>query len=436
MEKLLEMAGKVADEAEVFHDESDSGSITIRDEDLRDIDGSIQTGYALRMIKDGRMGMAYTKNLLDREELIKNALASLKGNMDAKYGFQEPSKVKRIDQYDKRVESLTYSDLYEKCKELTSFFSGKVKGQVDVGAAFTRNKRRVVNTHGVDLTQRSTSVIVVPQLLYPNTETSIYLFNIYKNLRSPDKKALQGMLDLYGSSLPEVRIESGRSRVMFLDKALWILMWRFSVGTNGRNVFTNTSPLIDKIGDTVLSEEVTIYNDPHTELHGALAFDDEGTPTKRLEFFSKGVLKSYHVNLDYAQKLEMEPTGTGFRGTIMFGGDPVSMPPDSLVRNPRIAIGDRSYDELVGSIKNGVIVSDGLGAHSGNIMNGDFSIGLSPGFAVKDGEIVGRVKDGMVAGNVYDMFRNVAGIENRIHNPDGNQKYPCILFDDVNVAAK
>ena len=145
MEKLLEMAQKVADEVEVYSHEVDASSLSIRNEDLREVEGTIQVGYAIRLIKNGKMGTAYTKNLLDREELVRNALSSLKGDMDAGYHFPEPAKIPKIDLYVKRVESLTYSDLYDKCAEVVSHFSGKVKGQVDCAAGFVRERYRVVN---------------------------------------------------------------------------------------------------------------------------------------------------------------------------------------------------------------------------------------------------------------------------------------------------
>jgi PmbA protein len=437
MEKLLEIAQGVSDEAEVFYHEYDASSLSIRNDDLREMDGTIQVGYALRIIKGGKMGTAYTKNLLDREEFVKNALASLRGNMDAAYHFPEPAKIPKVDQYDKRVESLTYTDLYDKCEEITSFFKGKVKGQMDCAAGFVRERHRVLNSHGLDYSHKETNVVIVPQLLYPNTETSIYNYYTFKGLKLPKQEELQRLLDVYNASLPEVGTESGKARVMFLDSSMYVLLWRLSTGTNGKNVFANTSPLIDRIGDDVLGENITIYNDPlDTKLLGAIAFDDEGVPTRKVEFFSKGVLKSYHVDLDYAQKLHTEPTGTGQRGAGMFGGDPITSLPESSPQNMRIGLGDQSYEELVASMKQGVVVSGTLGAHSGNIMNGDFSVGLSPGFVIKDGEIAGRVKDGMVSGNVYEMFKKVAGIEKRIHNPESAFKYPCMLFEDVNVAAK
>jgi len=83
----------------------------------------------------------------------------------------------------------------------------------------------------------------------------------------------------------------------------------------------------------------------------------------------------------------------------------------------------------------GLIVCGALGAHSGNIPNGDFSVGLSPGLYVEKGEIAGRIKDAMITGNIYDMMQKVIGIEDRVHAANTGF-YPAILFDDVNVATK
>ena len=83
MKKLLEVAARSADQAEVFSVRSDSGSLEMRNGTPTDISASIQSGFALRLIKDGRIGTAYTKNLLDREQLVRNAMAGLKGEVDA-----------------------------------------------------------------------------------------------------------------------------------------------------------------------------------------------------------------------------------------------------------------------------------------------------------------------------------------------------------------
>jgi PmbA protein len=83
----------------------------------------------------------------------------------------------------------------------------------------------------------------------------------------------------------------------------------------------------------------------------------------------------------------------------------------------------------------GVVVADVMGPHSGNILNGDYSMGLSPGLWVENGEIVGQVKDAMVAGNVYETMREVVSVEDRVRSVYMG-RFPAVLFDHVSLATK
>ncbi|MBN2621277.1 TldD/PmbA family protein, partial [candidate division WOR-3 bacterium] len=91
------------------------------------------------------------------------------------------------------------------------------------------------------------------------------------------------------------------------------------------------------------------------------------------------------------------------------------------------------FKKLLTRMDRGVIVVNALGAHSGNIPNGDFSIGLAPGLYVEKGKIVGRVKDAMVAGNVYDIMKKVIAVEDSVRVTFMGA-FPSILFDNVQVA--
>ena len=90
--------------------------------------------------------------------------------------------------------------------------------------------------------------------------------------------------------------------------------------------------------------------------------------------------------------------------------------------------GGKSFQELVRFMGQGMIVAGAMGAHSGNILNGDFSIGLSPGLYVERGEIVGHVKDAMVAGNVFDTMTRIIEMEDTLH-PSYTGTFPAILFE-------
>jgi len=41
----------------------------------------------------------------------------------------------------------------------------------------------------------------------------------------------------------------------------------------------------------------------------------------------------------------------------------------------------------------------------------------------------------MAAGNIYDTFKNIAGMEDIVHNCYGG-RLPAVLFGDVRVTAK
>jgi PmbA protein len=52
---------------------------------------------------------------------------------------------------------------------------------------------------------------------------------------------------------------------------------------------------------------------------------------------------------------------------------------------------------------------------------------------VENGEIIGRVKDAMAAGNIYESLKNVVALEDRGHSTYGGT-FPSLLLDQVNVA--
>lgn len=53
----------------------------------------------------------------------------------------------------------------------------------------------------------------------------------------------------------------------------------------------------------------------------------------------------------------------------------------------------------------GLIVDQMLGGSAG--ISGDFSINIELGYRVQKGQVIGRVKDTMVAGNVYTALKQV-----------------------------
>jgi PmbA protein len=218
-------------------------------------------------------------------------------------------------------------------------------------------------------------------------------------------------------------------KVLFLPEAMYALVWRLTEATSGRNFYEKTSPIRDKVGQPVLHEKLTIVDRALDDtVPGARAFDDEGTPCRNLPIFEQGVLRNFYCDLYYAAKLNAQPTGNGYRGDAQYK-------PHPELGHLTIQPGDKSFAELVKLIDHGIVVGGAMGAHSGNILNGDYSIGLSPGILVEGGEVKGQVKDAMVAGNVYETMKNVIAVENAVY-PAAMGRFPAVLFDGVSVATR
>jgi PmbA protein len=224
-------------------------------------------------------------------------------------------------------------------------------------------------------------------------------------------------------------------KVLFLPETLYALLWRVQSVTNGRNIYQKVSPVLERLNEKIFDEKLTLYDDPlNDRFPGARGFDDEGTPCRLFKVIDKGVLTHFYYDLYYAGKMGASSTGHGYK-SAMWGGETVSFKPSPALEHLYIKPGEKPFTDLLRLMDKGIVIAGVMGAHSGNIPNGDFSIGLSPGVYVENGEIVGRVKDAMVAGNVFDTMNHIIEMEDTLHPASGGM-FPAILFDGVSVATK
>jgi PmbA protein len=435
MEELLEMAKKAADQAEVYSLEERADTIRFENAQLKDIESKTQSGISLRLIKEGRLGFAYTKNLLNREELLRNALDSLKGGVEALFEFPSTMKVPRVESFDPLIEGFANSSLVEECQRVCDGLLPRTKGQINLGSSRHITGVRVINSRGADLTVRSSIYSFGAEILYPGSYASINRQVVDKKFRTAPDDYVDFISSLYNLSQREVTPKGGGMKLLFLPEALYALVWRLQSATNGRNIYQKVSPILDKKGEKVLDEKFTLFDDPlNDHLPDARGFDDEGTPCRTLSIFEQGILRNFYYDLFYAGKLKTTSTGHGYKGS-MWGGETVSFKPSPALAHLFIRPGKKSFQDLIREMDQGIIVAGAMGAHSGNILNGDFSIGLSPGLYVEGGEIVGHVKDAMAAGNVFDVMKNIGELEDVLH-PSYTGTFPAILFENVSVATK
>jgi PmbA protein len=435
MDQLMKLAKAHSDGVELYQLDESQSTIEFEAAKLKDIQSTMQSGITMRIIKDGKAGFAYTRNLRSNEKLVRNALDTLKGGVDAPFDFPETKSVSVLDTYNPDIEHLTNSTVVDECRRIYDFMEGKTKGQVNIDAGTAVTDIQIVNSSGTSLSTKSSYYGITVIILYPGSATGIYRSLEFKNFTKVDDSFLNSLIDFYNKGGKELNTAGGRMKVLFMPEAMYTLIWRLQSAVSAESLHHKQSPLAGKLNTDIFSKQLSIVDNPLDDTYpGARAFDDEGVACKELAIVDKGLLRNYYYDLYYAAKMHAEPNGRGFK-TSRWSGDRISTKPAPALTHLLIKPGATAFEKLVRTMDRGIIVCGALGAHSGNIPNGDFSIGLSPGLYVENGEIVGRIKDAMIAGNIYSVMNRVIDIEDKVR-PAYTGNYPAVLFDDINVATK
>ena len=101
-----------------------------------------------------------------------------------------------------------------------------------------------------------------------------------------------------------------------------------------------------------------------------------------------------------------------------------------------VSPGNASFDMLLAELQNGIIVEQLIGMGQGNTLGGDAGGNILLGYRVKDGKIVGRIKDTMLNCNIYDALSNIIAIGSNSKELGGSMSIPAILCKDISVSPK
>lgn len=124
----------------------------------------------------------------------------------------------------------------------------------------------------------------------------------------------------------------------------------------------------------------------------------------------------------------VQSTGNGERG----GGTLPSPSASNLVFDT----GDTPFEEMVRGIGEGLVVEQLMGASQTNVLGGEFSGNVLLGYKVERGEIVGRVKDTVVSGNIYEALKELVGIGSEGRWIGGMVYTPAFCCANLRVVSK
>ncbi len=167
-------------------------------------------------------------------------------------------------------------------------------------------------------------------------------------------------------------------------------------------VITGMSPLADRVGEKLGSEQATIIDEGVPENNSGLylPFDDQGSPTEKTVLLDKGVLLGYLHNRGSAKKMGV--TSTGNSRAIHF-----MHPPIPRMKNTYFGTGDLSKDEALELLDTGIYAIDSSGGQVS--LDGNFLFTCSRGYYVEKGEIKYPIRDAALSGQILEFIKHVIG---------------------------
>jgi PmbA protein len=211
------------------------------------------------------------------------------------------------------------------------------------------------------------------------------------------------------------KLATTKAPVLYVPDVARGLISHFIGAIRGGSQYRRSSFLLDAAGEQVFPDWFALSERPH--LPKALAsapFDHEGVATRDRELVEAGRLLGYVLSTYSARKLGLRTTGNA-------GGT------HNLIVHGR----GRDFAGMLQLMGRGLLVTELMG-QGVNGVTGDYSRGAA-GFWVEDGQIQYPVHEVTIAGNLRDMYRNIADVGSDI-DVRGGIRIGSVLVEEMTIA--
>jgi len=433
---LLELAERHSCECEVYGESVRQFSVEVHRGTVESMERSHDAGVGIRLVRDGRIGFAYTSDTGHRglgeafEEARANAVCSSPVDVDCLADDQEwidhgnlyPTVPPAGGDHDKVELVRAMEAACFGFDAAVTNTEGAVYHEVcgDVFIASTRGFHRCE--------KRGFCSCVVSAVARRGDEVrtgSYYgqaLHPAEIDFAAVGERAAERAVKLLGSK----RIATGRYPVVIDGTAFVDIVDLLAEALSAEMAVKGMSILAGKQGTRVAREAVSIIDDPFRR--GCCfnaGFDAEGVPKKRCTLIESGILGGYLHNAYSSRRMGVKSSGNAVRQT--YKNRPVPGP-----ANLHIAPGERTGDEMIADMDEGVYVQDIMGIHTADTISGDFSVGIN-GFHIKGGRVEEPVSEVTMSGNILTLLCGIreVGSDLVFVGPLGS---PTVSVEDISVS--
>jgi PmbA protein len=429
---ILTQLKKESEQVEVVGLQSERTTVEYEANQLKTCSITETRGIAVRVIRKGRLGFAASSDEKAMDKLAVNALESAAYGDQATFSFPDFQPAPAVRTFDPVIAELPIPRLVEMGREILDLVL-QVEPQARCNVSLERNlvSSTIRNQTGLDISYKTSPLALGVEINRIEGDDILILYDQFGTTLWED-----GYLDFTRRLVEKLKqarrittLQPGKMPVLFAPNGTLALGLPLSMGLNGKEVHRGTSPMKGRIGEKLFDEKINLVDDGTIDgKFASAAYDDEGFPHRRNTLVDKGVLQGFIYDLKTAASAGVASTGNASRSLFN--------PPEPSLTNFVIQPGETPLQEIMTGIDQGILVEDLLGLGQGNIISGAFSNPLALAFKIEKGEIVGRVKDLSIAGNIYDLLKEVAAISRETQWVYNTFHAPYILISGMNVAGK
>ena len=355
-------------------------------------------GLHARLIRHGRVGWA-GGDADSADEVLARALASAATGPALDLMLPAPSPLSEAAD-STRVERAASPELVALARGLRDRLARPGR-RVEVWAERSVGTVRVANTRGVMAEYRAGLAGVGAVVGGAGTPAGAPLRVDVTGVHLPGQGSLDElarMVDRWTGIPTLEECESGPVRALLQPEAVRTVFGPVLLALAGE-------PWCERGGSEpfTLDQRLTLWDDPLVPGRpGSRPICDDGVPTRPMELVRRGRPVRGILDLATAARYGRPATGHGVR--------PALGAPRPGYSNLRLAPGGADAAALLRTLGTGVLVLDLPWGPAPNRAAGSFRARCPWLFAVRQGEIVGRVEGAVVAGNSFELLRNVCAV--------------------------
>jgi PmbA protein len=409
---------KPGEQIEAYVGRGGETSVRVYEGELEHYVSAQSAGVGIRVIKDGRTGVAYAGTL--DESAISEVLADARdnvqfGNPDEFAGLATPDGVEPVPQkfWDEVLANYPTDQKVALTKELEQRALAADSRVRTESANYDDgwDESAFATTTGIRISGRSNGCYVsVVTLADDGDETQTgFGFSVGDspndfNLDKAAREAADRATRLLGATKPA----SKRTTIVLDPYVTSQFISILSSAFSGENVSKGRSIFADRLDQQVAVPSFTLVDDPTNKLaYTSTDIDGEGLAARRNVLIEDGVLKMFVHSSYSARRMKTRSTGNATRGG--FAGSPgvgcLAM---------QVTPGSKSQAELIAGIDDGVLIQEVSGLHSGvNPISGDFSTGAS-GMTISKGVVGAPIREFTIGSTLQRMLLDIVAIGNDV----------------------